>query len=304
MFEQDVYGEVFEEERTGTVVKKHTCDSCGGSFCTDLDQSEAECIFCGSHSISSQDYVEAKFFRTIPFVKGIEDAKKSFRKKVMANPLIPFSFKSKKRLLGIRKAFLPALLVNVNQSGQILFLGGEKNNVVQNRKRCVEIKKYDVFQTVNIDYNKILMNASSKINDRIFTHICEYDYDQLQDFDFAMLKDASYVLGDIPVIDLGNKGRDKISKHTLNLVRDNVKHPLRKLKQDNSSIQFHNAREVLVPVYFLSIPFNKKNYVFLMNGETGKCYIELPVSFVSTFLFSLLIFGIVFLLAYLVAVYL
>ena len=115
------------------------------------------------------------------------------------------------------------------------------------------------------------------------------------------MKDSAYLLGDIPINEIGDKGRGKIVKNTLSMTRDNVGHTLKKLKEDQTTLAFHDSKEVLVPVFLLNIPYRKKNYQFLMNGENGKCYFELPVGILPTIIFSIIVAAIVFALAYYVA---
>ena len=305
MFEKMVFedADVEEEAPAGAVVTKNVCNSCGGSFCTYINTKADFCVFCGSKSISSEDYVEAKNFSYIPFIKGINDAKDIFKKKTFWNPLVPFSFKFRKNKPTIQKAFLPTVLVNANQNGTVVFLGGEKQKIVKDRKKCTELKKYEVVQTINVDYNQVLLNSSTKINDKVFMNVCNYDFDHLQRFDVETMKDTCYLIGDIPASEVGNAGRGSFIKHTLAMTRDNVGHTLKKLKEDQTVFSFHDAQEVLVPVYILNIPYGKKNYQFLMNGENGKCYFELPIGVWSTILFSIIVCGIVFAIAYYVSLY-
>ena len=301
MFEKMIFEDGKDEEPTGFVVTRNTCNSCGGSFCSSLNDNAKNCVFCGSTSLSTDDYVDSKKYSYIPFIKGIEDAKALFKKKSFWNPLVPFSFKFRKKLPPIQKVFIPAVLVNVNQSGNVVFLGGEKQRITKDRKKCTELKKYEVLQVINVDYNLVPINSTTKISDKVFSNICTYDYDHLQDFSVDVVKDSSYLLGDIPINEIGDKGRGKIVKNTLSMTRDNVNHTLKKLKEDQTSLAFHDSKEVLVPVFLLNIPYRKKNYQFIMNGENGKCYFELPVGILPTIIFSVIVAAIVFALAYYIA---
>ena len=305
MFETEMFDDEsdIEVEQSGIVVTRYLCNSCGSIFGTSNYKIDT-CPLCGEHSLSTEDYVESKEYSIVPFVKEIRDAQATYFRKTFWNPLIPFTFKVKRRRKDIQKVYLPAFLLNANQSGRVLFLGGEKKKIVKDRKKCLEIKKYDVYHTINVDYNHVLTNVSTKIDDRIFNNICQYDMDHLKPFQVDSLQDSSYLSADIEASEVGNKEREKIARNTLFLVRDNVPHALKKLKEDQSTISFHGAKEVLVPAYLVAVPYRKNKYLFIMNGENGASYMELPVGILPTILLSIFVFGIVILIAYLIACYL
>ena len=301
MFEKMIFEDEKDDTPTGFVVTKNTCNSCGGSFCTSLNEKAKYCVFCGSTSLATDDYSDSKVYSVIPFIKRMEDAKAVFKKKSFWNPLVPFNFKFRKKLAPIQKVYIPAVLVNVNQSGNVVFLGGEKQKITKDRKKCTELKKYEVVQVINADYSQVPINSTSRISDKVFSNICTYDYDHLQEFSVEALKDSAFIIGDIPINEIGDKGRSKIVKNTLSMTRDNVNHTLKKLKEDQTTVAFHDSKEVLVPAFLLNIPYGKKTYQFLMNGENGKCYFELPIGIIPTIIFSVIVATIVFVLSYYIA---
>jgi hypothetical protein len=126
----------------------------------------------------------------------------------------------------------------------------------------------------------------------------------MKDFTSSDVSDNSYIFGVVPATEMGKKERDRISKYSLLKVRNGIDHSLRKLKSDDTSIEFYDAKEVLVPVYVLTVQYRNKNYQYFMNGQTGQSYIFLPVGIWETILCVILFGGIVFLITYLLLYYL
>ena len=60
---------------------------------------------------------------------------------------------------------------------------------------------------------------------------------------------------------------------------------MKKLKSDKTSINFENTRKVLVPIYLLNVVYKGKDYTYIMNGQNGKSYINLPIGKFETILF-------------------
>ena len=57
-------------------------------------------------------------------------------------------------------------------------------------------------------------------------------------------------------------------------------------------------------MYILNVKYDNKNYMYLMNGENGKSLINLTFGKIELAIVSLLIFGLIFLIAFLVAYFL
>jgi len=299
-----IFGEDTEQESDFSVTK-YTCDTCGSVFCTEVGKKVVNCILCGSSSLVAENYNEKKKLFVIPFSKTLRDAKENYKKKTFWNFLVPFSFKSGKTLKKIEKVFLPAFLANADHEGKIAFLAGDKEKIVYKGKKCSEIKRYEVLYNIHLDYKNVLLNASTKITERLFNNLCSvYDCSKLKELTPSSMKDASYVISDVSAADMGNKERDKISKYSLLQVRNNIGHALKKLKSDDSVVKFYDAKEVLIPVYMVNIKYGHKNYQYIMNGQTGESYIKLPIGIFETFLFILIFGGIVFLITYLLIRYL
>ncbi len=285
-------------------VTKYTCCKCGVVFGAKVDKKIDSCILCGNSNLSSEAYNEERPLFFIPFTQSDGDVQNDYKKKVFWNPLVPFAFKRKKNYQNIQKVFLPAFLVNVNHKGNVVFLAGDKQKIVQNGKKCMELKKYEVYHKIFIDYRNVLLNISTKIEDKLFTNLCNYDYAYMKEFTSSDVRDNSYIFGDVPATEMGKKERDRISKYSLLKVRNGIDHSLRKLKSDDTSIEFYDAKEVLVPVYVLTVQYRNKNYQYFMNGQTGQSYIFLPVGIWETILCVILFGGIVFLITYLLLYYL
>ena len=292
-----------EEEPSGFVTTQYICHECNASFCTTMRARIYDCVVCGSPSLTMDDYVESRTMKYVPFKKSIKDARRTFRRKTFWNPLVPFSFKLPRVKKNIQKVFLPAYLTDVNHNGVVVYIGGDKEKVVRNHRKCTEIKKYEVNQSINVDYKNLLLGVFSKINDKVFSNICVYDYRLLSNFDSRAISDSFYVLGDCTITDVGEKGRNKVIRHSFSIARSNIRHTLKKLSKDQTTVVFQNTLEILVPVYIVTVQYRKKKYTFMMNGENGKSYVELPIGILSTCIFSIIITAIVFGIAYLIACY-
>ena len=304
MFDKAVILGEKKEELVEFPIKKYTCSKCGVVFGAGKDQKVDACILCGETQLECTEDGEVRPLYYLPFTETEDDVLKDYKKKVFWNPLVPFAFKRKKTLQTIHKIFLPAFLVNATHKGDVVFLAGDKEKITKKRKKVLEIKKYEDYYKVYVDYHNVLLNTSTKIEDKLFTNICNYDYASMKEFTVSDIGDARYIFGDVSATEMGEKERERISKYSLLKVRNNINHALKKLKSDETSIEFYDAKEVLLPVYYINVKYGKKEYPYFINGQTGHSYLYLPVGILKAVLWALLFGGIVFLITYLLIYYL
>lgn len=280
---------------------QYDCPKCNSSFCSLNIDDISNCVICGNTDIEKKELFLSENLLYVPFLKNKDEVIKLYKKKVFFNPLIPIAFKKKNTLNSIHKIYIPGLLTNMIQSGSVEFLGGEKREYKEDKKKKVELKRFYVVQNIQFDYKKALFNPSSKIPEKVFQNICTYSFDSPQELDSNYQDEFLYLIEDISVSDMREKANNYISKSTLSILYKNIIHPLKKLKKDSSTIQFEDTKKILVPVYLLNIKYHKKDYFFMMNGENGRFLFRFPIGILETFLFSVVSFLIIFFIGYLIS---
>ena len=304
LYEED--DETFEnssevEEKSPTSVFEYRCNHCGSVFYSFTRQNINSCIICSEQGISSVFFNGMKDSYLIPFNKSIKDFILEYRKKIIWNPIVPIKFKRKKTMWSVKEVYLSCFLSDINQKGTLYFVGVDQE---KNSDNLMEKKMYNVLESIYFDYTNVLLNINSKIDDRVFQTVCDYDFSNLKSIDFSDKSQFFYLVGDMQGDSISEKSRKKISKQTVAVARQNIPHSLKKLKDDQSVISFSNTKEVFVPIYLLSVKYKNNIYQCIMNGQNGKKYFNLPIGIIETTIFALFIFGLVFLISYLIAYFL
>ena len=99
-------------------LNKYMCNYCSSKIVTykNIDK----CPYCG------KEIVDSNF-------EFNNYAKKTYKKCVLFNPLIPLIFKNQNTVNSINKVYLPISLNKVNINGKVEFLGkNRKDNVIHN----------------------------------------------------------------------------------------------------------------------------------------------------------------------------
>lgn len=285
-------------------VQRCTCRYCGVVFMGDRSHIPHECVLCGHTSLNVEDAYESRPLIVIPFEVPVEEAIRDYKSKISWNPILPMAFKSRKRIRNIQKVFLPTYLVNANHKGKLIFLAGDKQIAVGDKGRNLVLTKSKLLYSININYLNILLNVCTKIDNRLFVNLCNYTYGKHQDFSLAAIKDAFYIQGNVETTKMGTMERERLSRYSINKVRKEINHSLIKLKNDNTSVVFYDAKEVLIPVYIINVEYRGKIYQYFMNGQSGYSYLKLPVGVTETIIFSIIVGGLIFLVSFLLIYYL
>ena len=285
----DLFPEEIEEEEKKEeeyTIKSYHCNMCETNFSVPKGILNVSCVYCGSKNATVIDPIDFSDYKTLPFVFTNGDAKKEYQKKIRFNPLLPKIFRAKKTVVSIKKAYIPCVLYSSNTAGDITFLGADKIKNIQNiPKQTFEIK-----YNVNIDYDNILICGYSKIADEILGCVNKFNYSVLEKYKESNIKDAYIVPFDEDDKEITKDLEDKVMKCSLGIVRSNVEHQLKKLKDNKIKISKKTVQKVLVPVYFLRINYKNADYLFLMNAHSGESTIDLVSSKVSLAVFSIGLF--------------
>ena len=254
-----------------------------------------ECIYCGKNNLSVIDNNIDDIPYIIPFKIDKDKAIDTYKNYFKFNPLVPSIFKKKSTISSISKIYVAAELYDVNVAGNISFFGGDKNNGSNNN---TDVKKYDVKNTVNFDFKNMIGCCNSKITNDKFSSINDYDFEQIQQFDSNIINDdTSIVYSDLSPMDVSNNVSNTVMDYSLSVIKKNINHQIKKLRENKLAVNFSNNKNILVPLYLLNINYNDNNYTYLMNGQTGKVNFSIVYGKKELIITSIILFILIFIIS-------
>ena len=286
------------ESGAGFMTSTYCCEDCSTFFSTTDSSNAVSCIYCGSIRVKKSNIFPMLNTFMIPLNYTLKDAIKIYQKKIKQNPFLPEAFKN---LEGrIRLMYLPGYLCDITTDGRVIFIAADKHReekvVVDPR---TEYKKkevnewtenFEVGYTTHTDYNNLFISAYSKIGEELLSSMSGYDYTKLIPYNPDIIAGNVYINGDIEEEKAKEKILPKALKHSINIVRGNIKHQLKKVVKNDITENITPMKNILVPLYFLKIPYEGKNYYYLMNGQTGEVSMDIVVEKKKIKKLSLLIF--------------
>lgn len=264
----------YDEKRVNEfTLPLYGCKNCGAEFYATAENAPKECPYCRTKtSFQSESSQLVRPDIVVPFRQSRQDALSAFHKFIRRKMLLPneFSFFSDSDMQGV---YVPYWICGSTVNGKFRF------DCV---KQTAEREKYreDHFMVIReggADFSDIAV-SSSAIDGQIMQTIMPYDLHS-NDYDMKTLLDY---LTEKTI----NNPNSAIEKADKELTRE-----MKKLFSDTvsgySSSEMKSAvlsgsdgtlKLALLPVWVFTQKRKNRTYRFVMNGQTGKFFCELPTS--------------------------
>ena len=213
----------------------------------------------------------------LPFRLTKDDAVQALRAHYKGKPFLPKSFTSANHIEQIQGVYVPFWLFDGGAEGSASYRASNTSVYETGDYEVTETMHYDVFRAGSIAFEKIPVDASSKMPDDHMDSIEPFDYTQMQPFSTAYLPGYLADKYDVSVDD----SRDRADAHC----RETLAQALRDTVTgygtcipEHEDISLHRGKVhyALLPVWMLSTKWNGESFLFAMNGQTGKLVGDLP----------------------------
>lgn len=275
-FPKEFISNVFTENEA---VEYH-CKNCGAVIITDIDTTATTCSFCGAGVVLadrlSGDLGPAKI---IPFTISKEQAMKAFKAWCKNGLLTPIGFMTANRVKSITGMYVPFWLYNLNSKVNIDAICTKVKSYSRGDYIYKETSYYNVHRNINLNYLKVPVDASEKMNDQLMDRLEPYDYSQLKNFNIPYL--AGYISEKYNYDDkqLFPRAKSKIEQYVESYIRTTIsQYTTISYKNKNIDTKQKHAYYTLLPVWMLCYHYNRSEYTFAMNGQTGKVVGKPPIS--------------------------
>lgn len=261
-------------------MKAYNCPSCGAELICDESTAATSCPYCGNPTV-----VPGQFGGTLrpdfvlPFKLSKEDAVAALKKHYKGKVFLPKSFTAGNHIQEIKGVYVPFWMFDGEAEGDARYAATRSRTYRSGDYEVTETEHYDVFRSGSVAFEKVPVDASSKMPDDYMDSIEPYDYTELKPFSTAYLPGFLADKFDVTV-EQSRERADKRCENTLAAaLRDTVKgYNTCTSKGGSTSLKRGKVHYALMPVWMLNTKWNGKDFLFAMNGQTGRLVGELPVS--------------------------
>lgn len=264
-----------------SLTKEYQCKNCGAVLYTDADTTATTCSFCGAGIILS-DRLSGTMApaKVIPFKISKEEATQAFKKWCRGGLLTPKGFMNADRIKNITGMYVPFFLYDVNGVGDLNAACTRVRSYTRGDYIYTETKHYNVYRKANLNYLKIPVDASKKMDDTLMDKLEPFHYDSLKDFQMPYL--AGYIAEKYNYDDkqLYPRLRQRAEQYVHQYIRSSIQgYTTTTVTGERIQIQPTHTYYTLFPVWMVCYDYEQAEHTFLMNGQTGKIVGKPPISF-------------------------
>ncbi len=254
------------------------CQSCGGEVIGDETLAATQCPYCDNNVVMVNQFKgDLRPDYVIPFKLTKDDAIAGLKGHVEGKKLVPKIFKDENHIEEIKGIYVPVWLFDADVDANIKYLATRTHMWSDANYNYTETSYFSVTRAGKIGYANVPVDGSSKFADDIMESLEPYDFSEAVDFQTAYL--AGYLADryDVDSEESINRANERIKTSTEEAFRSTVDGYV-SVTPESSSINLSNSqcKYALYPVWLLNTKWEDKNYIFAMNGQTGKFVGDLP----------------------------
>jgi len=281
--------------------KLYTCQNCGAELLSMDSEAVTYCNYCGSEAILENEMSGINHPRfIIPFKISKDECKSIYKKEISKKWYVPSVFKKPEFIDKFRGIYIPYWMYYVQFRDDPMQFEGHKSYTRGS---------YDYYEdyllTARLSGNGLYgvpYDASRNFDDTIAEQIAPFDREQLTEYNEGYL---AGMYADSPNVGAEIYRDEVLGQATDTAINDiersfpgiNVKIPVsNRERQKLLKSEFLGYDAVLLPVWFLTWKNNNRVAYAVVNGQTGKLHIDLPIDKFQFMKFTAIAAAVLFLL--------
>lgn len=275
----DIPPEYTDDDWNEENMHAYSCPSCGAELICDNATAATSCPYCGNptvvpgqfHGTLKPDYI-------IPFKVDKNAAINALKAHYKGKFLLPKVFSEENHINEIKGIYVPFWLFDADVAADISYDTTKTFATSDGTWETITTNHYKVRRAGLMHFRDVPADSSSKMPDDYMDSIEPFDYRELKPFSTAYLPGFLADRYDVSQEDCAKRAQSRIRTSTESLMNAQVNGYLtvtptaKKIDFSSQKIKY-----AMLPVWLLSTQWEGSNYLFAMNGQTGKLVGDLPI---------------------------
>lgn len=258
----------------------YQCPSCGAELLCDLTTAATACPYCGNPTVVPGQFSDVKRpDYVIPFAVEKEAAIDALKKHYKGKFLLPGAFAKESHLEEVKGVYVPFWLFDGSAAADVTFSATKTRVHTTPNERITTTRHYRVERAGEVTFEKVPVDGSTKMPDGHMDAIEPFDYEKMEPFSMSYLPGFLADKYDLDAQSCAQRAHDRCRNSAIAAMESTVTgYDGTTVDRADVQIRSSNVSYALLPVWLLSTRWQEKNYLFAMNGQTGKLVGDLPVS--------------------------
>lgn len=256
----------------------YICPSCGAEIVTDETTAATACYYCSNPVVLSGKLSgELKPDKIIPFKIDKNGAIAKFKELCRKKKFLPKDFIAESRLEEIRGVYFPYWYIDAQAEGNINATSRQVKSWMVGDIRHTETTVRGHFRQGKLSFVNMPEGALKSKDRDILKYVCPFDSCDFVPFSMSYLSGFFAEKRDVEISEIESEINEKIKSYSCEKLLQSIEYPNATLK--DGSVRAGNivCSYNLLPVWVLNYKHKDKNYIYALNGQTGKVYGEMPV---------------------------
>ena len=256
-----------------------SCPTCGAELVCDETTAATTCPYCGNPTVLGGKLSgKLKPEYVLPFKLEKKDAIAQLTKYYKGKAFLPKAFKSQNHIAEIQGVYVPFWLYDAQADARGSYEGQITESHREGDYVVTTTQHYDVRREGSAAFQKVPVDGSSKMPNSHMDAIEPFDYSDLKPFSTAYLPGFLADRYDEDAKTCLSRAQSRMETSTAQALHATITgyselHPL----AENIHVNVKKAHYALLPVWMLHTRWNGKDFLFAMNGQTGRLIGDLPV---------------------------
>lgn len=257
------------------------CPSCGGEVRVEEHTSATQCPSCDCYLIFNER-VQGEYTpgMILPFQLGKETCKRSLKEKFGRFRFAPTDFLSEAKLNGVQGVYVPYWFYDYDTHWDFKAEGTKIRSWTSGSTEYTETSYYDIQRDMDIQFNKVPVDASVQMPDDVMDMVEPFNYEQMQEFDPRYMSGFYAEKYNMPADIVEDRARKKMTEDAEQILQNSYSGQYGSVKVQRKELKLRGSKTNygLLPVWKYQYQYNNREYPFYMNGQTGKIVGNPPVS--------------------------
>ena len=258
-------------------MKGYSCPSCGAELVCNESTAAASCPYCGNPTIMPGQFSMKKPNYVIPFKVEKKEAKAKLQEYYRGKRFLPKSFADENHVEEIQGVYVPFWMFTERVQGDMSFEGIKQQTRRSGQYEITRKDYFDVRRKGLVSFEKIPVDAAKSMPDDLMDSIEPFNYEDLKPFEMEYLPGYLANKYDVETSECESRAKQRAENSTAELLRQSVQ-GYNTVNEKNRNIQAHNVKTEygMLPVWLLSSKWQDQNFLFAINGQTGRMTGDLP----------------------------
>ena len=271
-------GPVWGEMETGNLSSR-TCTSCGAELVCGPETAATTCPYCGNPTVlGGQLSGKLKPEYILPFKLDKNAAIAQLTHYYKGKAFLPKAFKSQNHIAELQGVYVPFWLYDAEADARGSYEGLTTESHREGDYNVTTTQHYDVRREGTAVFTRVPVDGSSKMPNAHMDAIEPFDYSELKPFSTAYLPGFLADRYDEDSDACAERARTRMLNSTAQALHETT-HGYSEVNTLHEDINLSKlkAHYALLPVWMLHTRWKEQDFLFAMNGQTGKLIGDLPV---------------------------